>query len=304
MGSENYMTEANNIGPAHRSNASGIEHGSGLRSGGDTKNNTGLRSQNANITNSSPTRGSGYKTSSASPFGERASNTNTLNVSIDSPGRWNKFNTSPRRRNDTPSASAARVGSPFAKPTLSFTIFEDKVAPHRDVNEMPPTNKLNHNDQENILQPKKTTFNAISRMSSEGIRRPLANLSMKDFPGYVGGVTLTELYQPPNFENDFKSIHKFLGFPNYVSPVKKDHYLVKTDAEGVFSGFKNEAFNFNNTSNDVFDLQNPPSTPTKRLVKSSLTTHIIRKHHRSLSVGKNDSKLKLIRKNNFSILSS
>lgn len=249
------------------------------------KNNTGLRSQNASVTNSSPIR---KKPNMSSPFGVRTTNLNH------SPGKWSQ-SSSPRRR-DTKSASAVSMGSPFTKPILSFTIFEDKVAPHRDINGTPLSNKINHNDQENILQPKKTST-TIPRMAAD--RKPLSNLSITDFPGYVGGSALTELYQPPNFENDFKSIHKFLGCPSYVSPVKKDRYLVETAAEGVFSGFRDA----DNDSNEVFDLENPPATPTKSH-KSLLTTHMIRKHRRSLSVGKNDSKLKLIRKNNFSILST
>ncbi|EGW30447.1 uncharacterized protein SPAPADRAFT_63282 [Spathaspora passalidarum NRRL Y-27907] len=183
-------------------------------------------------------------------------------------------------------APARNTPSPPKKSTgLNFTIWEDKTEkPEFPEQEYPCSNKQNNHDQENILQPKK---NDIIRSS---VRSPLADLSINEYPGFVsyGGpeFKLGELYQPPNFNNEFKSLHKHSSLPNYLTPSRKhsgrDKYL-------VVSG----------TTPDIDETELLLIEKQQRL-----SNKVIRKHTRSLSVGKNEAKLSLIRKNNFSILSN
>lgn len=125
-----------------------------------------------------------------------------------------------------------------------------------------------HHDQENILQPKKI-------QPTRSNRRVLQPLNIKQFPGFITYTNsqpqkLTELYQPKNFDNINHSMHKFTKLPNYVTPPRSSSkYLVKTNLE------------------DDLEL---------KLINKSL--HLKK---RSMSVGKNDLKANLIRKNGFKI---
>lgn len=135
-----------------------------------------------------------------------------------------------------------------------------------DIVGTPTSNKLNHNDQENILQPKLTCIR-------RGHHAPLQDLSINSFKGYITseGVTtqLDELYEPFNFDNEFKSAHRFNNIPPFVTPVKKDKYLAK-------SGQKEWKCGENG----------------------------VRKHTRSLSAGMNETKRDLVQKPKFAILTN
>ncbi|KAI5956884.1 hypothetical protein KGF54_000502 [Candida jiufengensis] len=166
----------------------------------------------------------------------------------------------------SPKKSISKPSTPSKKKssTLGFTIWEDKqITTTQEVVGTPTSNKQNHNDQENILQPKKIhNIRSIQR-------QPLSNLNISEFKGYITKnnetTQLTELYNSPNFNNDFKSLHKFNNLPCFVTPTKKEKYLTSS---------------------------------------STSSNYCIQKHKRSLSVGHNDSKLDLIKKNGFTILSN
>lgn len=180
---------------------------------------------------------------------------------ISSPFKVSPSKLSPLRKVAKVSAKRKITNSP------SFQIWEDPT-PYQDTKVDVATI---HHDQENILQPKKL---AISRSN----RQVLQPLSINKYPGYISYNSttthqLTELYQPPNFNNQNNSLHKFTKLPNFVTPPRKlNKYLVK--------------------SNDTDDLE-------LHLLKKS--QRLTRKHQRSNSVGKNDLKLNLITKNGFSI---
>lgn len=193
-----------------------------------------------------------------------------------------------------------------------FTIFEDKEY-LRDVLDKQPAaeeqgiaigkenenmhivssnpSELNHDDQENILQVKQQTRDL---KQSHFLRRvPLSDLSIEDFPGYIkcDGSTnqLRELYQPANFQSLLNSVHRLnISLPSYTTPPRSrlhcdfvaNRYLVKSRAKDVQSGL-----------NDVENM----------LIHKS---DLIRQRKRSYSVGKNERKLNLIKKNNFAIASS
>ncbi|KAG2733189.1 hypothetical protein G9P44_004179 [Scheffersomyces stipitis] len=215
----------------------------------------------------------------------------------------------PSRKNGTPifvssklspvKAIPSRLTPSPKKPKLNFTIWEDKAQPQQpEISEdYIFSNKQNHNDQENILQPKKNPAVTVNRRSPT--REPLGNLNIHDFPGHVtyGSATslqLTELYQPTHYNNEFKSLHKFSNIPSFLTPTRKNNsnmekYLVKSSS-AVY------------TEDDEIDLELDDAEMT--LVKKQLTQNSTRKHRRSYSVGKNDSKSGLIRRNNFTILSN
>ncbi|RCK57463.1 hypothetical protein Cantr_06773 [Candida viswanathii] len=228
--------------------------------------------------------------------------------SVLSPKPSNISNASPlgkryTRLTPSPIKHSFKSGSPSPKKaSLGFTIWEDKVDNSNtttDVVGQTTSNKLNHNDQENILQPKK---DAIVRHNK---RQVLANLSINEYKGYitVSGTRsqLTELYQPINFDNEFKSLHKQLNLPSYLTPSRRnrDKYLVKSGIDEI------EEENISDEEDgDDDDEVEVLLTKKKQQRVSSGQTRVIRKHTRSMSLGKNDAKLNLIRKNKFSILSN
>ncbi|KAI5970023.1 hypothetical protein CANMA_000926 [Candida margitis] len=189
-----------------------------------------------------------------------------------SPQRKN-FAAGPKYANKSPMRSGSQVRTPSPKKpkpaaSLGFTIWEDNVDnTSHDVVGTPTSNKANHNDQENILQPKQTCHRS-------GHRTPLQDLSINSFKGYIssGGVTtqLDDPYQPLHFDNGFRSAHRFNNLPPFVTPVKKDRYLAKS---GRVDEWKVEASS-------------------------------VRKHGRSLSVGMNEAKRDLVQKPKFAISAS
>lgn len=145
----------------------------------------------------------------------------------------------------------------------NFQIWEDPK-PRQDANV--EVDNI-HQDQENILQPKKISIHRSNRV-------PLQPLSINEYPGFISygstSAQLTQLYQPSNYDNLSKSIHKFTNLPNFVTPPRKtNRYLVK--------------------SNEIDELDLHLSRKSNKL------------HQRSNSVGKNDLKLNLIKKNSFAI---
>lgn len=161
------------------------------------------------------------------------------------------------------------------KPRLTFTIYEDAV-PHKKRTPSPVrSNRLDHNDQENILQPKPLNLKQYGT-----VRKPLTNLDINEYPGYINyalgpSLQLKEVYYPPNFRNDSTNLHKFTQLPNFVTPPRRnlqhnDTYLVK-------------------------------SVEDEETILLSKQRALLRKK-RSMSVGRNSGKLPLIRKNPFPIV--
>lgn len=219
---------------------------------------------------------------------------------------YNHTSTSPSRTSQKKFVSPKKPHSPNK---LGFTIFEDAVY-YRDTlmedDSSPDTetkgkendnihavsevcNKLNHDDQENILQPLRKLHTL--RQASLPRRMPLSNLNINEYGGYVTynqfPIQLNELYQPPNYQNEQKSTHKFNAkLPCFITPPRSNtqnltsKYLVKSTIE-------EEPF----CEEDEVELR---LTQKQDAIKKK----------RSMSVGKNDSKLKLIKKNNFLILSN
>ncbi|KAG7661751.1 uncharacterized protein J8A68_004699 [[Candida] subhashii] len=208
----------------------------------------------------------------------------------------------------SPSKSQSSSASPVRKqPKLTFSIWEDQ--PNQEDrtetiedDEEPISNKQNNHDQENILQPKK---HEISRF--QAIRKPLAPLSINEFPGFVSFANssiprqLTQLYHPPNFNNEFKSLHKKSNLPSFVTPSRRnrDKYLVVSNRKSL-----DECPFDEDEDNDIDETELYLIKKQQQRLSSTVRNNIIRKHTRSLSVGKNESKLSLIRKNNFTIVSN
>ncbi|KAI5952920.1 hypothetical protein KGF57_004126 [Candida theae] len=208
--------------------------------------------------------------STPSPTKRSALSPKVFNVNPLSPQRKSIASVT-REYSKSPFRSVSEVRTPSPKKHKAaaapgFTIWEDKVdnSSHSIVG-TPISNKLNHNDQENILQPKITCIRS-------GPRSPLGDLSINSFKGFVtsNGVTtqLDELFQPATFENEFRSTHRFNNLPSFATPVKKDKYLAKS---GQKSGYEIAA---------------------------------IKKHKRSYSAGTNVAKRDLIQKPKFAISSS
>ena len=227
------------------------------------------------------------------------------NITNNNSSLGKRFNTS-SRLTPSPSKSGYNRSSTTPSPkkqTLGFIIWEDKVDKSNSTTDIigtPTSNKLNHNDQENILQPKK-----VENKRFHNHRQPLSNLSINEFKGFIStnGATpiqLIELYQPINFDNEFKSLHKQLNIPSYLTPsrISRDKYLVKSGIDEIDEEMEDEMELL------LSRKQKQRSTSLATKTNNINKTHLIRKHTRSLSVGKNDSKLNLIRKNKFSILSN
>lgn len=219
----------------------------------------------------------------------------------------NTNNISPTKKNQVKKVVSPKKTRPSKE--LNFSIFEDDVY-YRDtlvddsrpdtetlgkennnieaVSE--PCNKLNHRDQENILQPK--IKQSTLKQASIAQRKPLSNLNINEFAGYVTynqfPRQLNELYQPPNYQNDLKSIHKFnTKLPCFVTPPRSNLQNDLTSKYLVKSAIEEEPFNEDD-----------------EVEKHLMQKHSSIKKRRSLSVGKNDSKFKLIKKNKFQILTN
>ncbi|CAK9440095.1 uncharacterized protein LODBEIA_P41950 [Lodderomyces beijingensis] len=198
-----------------------------------------------------------------SPLGKSGTSSLPRTKSLSSTNSFNFFKTA----SPSPNKKVA------ISPSLGFSIWEDSPKPApaaASARDFPPatSNKLNHNDQENILQPKQ-----VPVYRSIGARKPLMDLSVNKYRGYVtqGSTTqqLTTLYEPANFNNDFKSLHKFTDAPGFVTPSRTNRgkYLVRSLSSEKISGR-------------------------------------VQKHSRSMSLGKNEMKRTLIKKNSFPILSN
>lgn len=198
---------------------------------------------------------------------------------------------------------------PLSAGELGFKIFEDEVY-YRDTLEdddkmdietagqenykiqpAPVCNKLNHFDQENVLQPK--LKQRTLKQASHTKRTPLSNLNINEYAGYVTynqfPIQLNEMYQPPNYHNEQKTTHKFnTKLPCFITPPRTNgHQDLITSKYLVKSSIEEEPFN----EEDEIEC---------RLIEKQN----LMKKKRSLSVGKNDAKFKLIKKNNFQILSN
>lgn len=163
----------------------------------------------------------------------------------------------------------------------AFAIYEDKPEEYAKyhLGVAQDANVL-HDDKENVLQPKGAAA-SVPRTH----RMVLGNLSIGDFPGHVacdgnGGKPsqLHTLYQPQNYNNELRSVHKFNHLPSFITPprdaMRKILYL--------------------STTNEDDDVE-------KRLVAKLCE---IMKRKRSMSVGMNRGKAHLVTKNKFKILST
>lgn len=103
---------------------------------------------------------------------------------------------------------------------LAFHIYEDSSEEHALHHKRGGAADV-HDDKENVLQPK-----VLAQQPRTMPRRPLANLSIADYPGYVtsvlllrrGPVRLHTVYQPANYNNEAGLVHKFNGLPSYITP--------------------------------------------------------------------------------------
>ncbi|KAI3402490.2 hypothetical protein KGF56_004731 [Candida oxycetoniae] len=199
------------------------------------------------------------------------------------------INRSPTKSIVKSASSSPKKSKSSTTSLLGFSIWEDKkaVSSTVEMTERPKSNKLNHNDQENILQPKK-----IKNLRSFK-RKPLGDLSINEYKGFVTcgddtTMSLTELYQPMNFDNESRSLHRFDGLPGFVTPSRRNNrnkYLSKSLSWGGEKGGLARQVNggVGVGANGVYMIQ---------------------KHSRSSSLGRNEAKRSLIKKNNFSILAT
>lgn len=164
-----------------------------------------------------------------------------------------------------------------ASSSLGFTIYEDKPEEHAKHHQTQNADET-HDDKENILQPKIMAL----KQTSMATRSPLANLSISEYPGYLISDshqrTLKEVYQPRNYNNESRTVHKFNRLPSYITPprnaMKKILYLTM--------------------SNEDDDVE-------RRLASKHRD---IMRRKRSMSVGVNKGKAHLVVKNNFKVLSA
>lgn len=188
---------------------------------------------------------------------------------------------------------------------LSFTIFEDKKVDQttREFNDLDIEGKENTNtktkqtkhnlEQENILQPTLKTF---KQNTLHLTRTPLGQLDIDEFKGQIiqNGIieNLSIPFVPKHFENDSNSAHKFHhNLPSFVSPMKSNtRFLFKSGLNVIHDGLEENEFN----ADDELEYN---------LLQKSLALKR-NGHQRSFSLGKNDLKHGLIKKNGFTILSN
>lgn len=144
---------------------------------------------------------------------------------------------------------------------------------------------LVNDDKENILQPKIMGL----KQNNYTYRRPLANLSIQKYPGYVsavgqlrhGRLKLTTLYHPKNFQNASGSLHKFNDLPSYVTPPRNSlAKILHRSGTGALAD-----------DEEVDELE--------QMLLTKLRETLRRK--RSMSVGKNRGKIHLVTKPKFEI---
>ncbi|KAG7194929.1 uncharacterized protein KQ657_004037 [Scheffersomyces spartinae] len=210
------------------------------------------------------------------------SNRNTPSPKRPKPSTSNNHNPFVDVKLEYSNVSVRNSPSPTRKHPISFEIFEDK-RPYKRVSTTSTTslsNKSNHNDQENILQPKMrliadsvTATTNTPPTTTPMTRSPLSDLNIAKFPGYIHypqsrrQIQLTDLYVSQTHNNDFNSLHKKLDFPCYLTPPRdqRSKYLVRSNNDDVM------------------------------MIKRAA-------HRRSSSVGKNESKKTLLKKNAFKII--
>lgn len=140
-----------------------------------------------------------------------------------------------------------------------------------------------NDDKENILQPK--VMGLLQHNYTH--RRPLAPLSIQKFPGYASSVgqlrrgrqRLTTIYQPKNFQNESRSVHKFSTLPSFVTPPRNSLTRI-LHRSGSNAG-----------DDEVDDLEQMLIAKLKEVARRK----------RAMSVGANRGKQHLIRKVNFTI---
>ncbi|CAH6720111.1 hypothetical protein CLIB1444_03S04632 [[Candida] jaroonii] len=210
----------------------------------------------------------------------------------DSPSKRIRYNGSPIRSHKK--SSSLSTASPNK---LQFKIFEDPIVSNTvdHFNDLEVDGKENlqtkdsksqtndFNEQENILQPKLKHL----PQTNNTFRSPLSNLSINEYPGFINfdnfskPQQLNEPFIPKNFKNESNSIHKFYNnYPSYISPMKSNNKF-------LFKSVESNEFN----EDDALEQD---------LFKKS----VLIRRKRSLSLGKNDLKLSLIKKNDFTILSN
>lgn len=164
-----------------------------------------------------------------------------------------------------------------------FQIYEDKPEEHAKYHkrQLHDAEEVS-DDKENILQPKGKSLSQVPRTH----RKPLSNLSISEFPGYLasdalfgsGPQKLGHVYQPKNYNNESRTVHKFNQLPSFITPprnaMKKILYLT---------------------------MEGEDDDVEHRLVAK---LREVMRRKRSMSVGINKGKAHLIAKNKFKILSN
>lgn len=167
--------------------------------------------------------------------------------------------------------------TPRKRPTLGFTIYEDKPEEYAKHHQTQNSDEI-HDDKENILQPK------VMALKQTGTRTPLVDLSILEYPGFLVSETYThqkkldQVYQPKNYNNESRTVHKYNRLPSYITPPR--NAMKKILYQSV-----------PNADDDV----------ERRLASKHRD---IMRRKRSMSVGVNKGKVHLVAKNNFEILST
>lgn len=218
---------------------------------------------------------------------------------------------SPKKRSDlnsaTPSPEKSASNSPFSRnnpfqslpvklsrtlldlsqrkstPGPNFTIYED--TPEEQQKFRGTHNSVhvsaNSDDKENVLKPKKIGL----KQSAYTHRKPLGNLSIDKFPGYIHGRTsltrgpirLTEMYYPSTQNNEAQTLHKFNRLPSYITPPR-------------------------NALNKILYRSNCDDDEVERKLVAKLMD--VSRRKRLMSVGVNKGKAHLVTKNKFKIMSN
>lgn len=237
-----------------------------------------LGSKESNIDSVSPTKSAKSRSSSSSPFKSSPS----------------------KRTRVSPTKFIPKSNPIAAKPSkpIDFTIYEDacnktikefndlEVSGKENSSSEQSKSKYSFNEQENILQPKYKYLPQQNLL----VRKPLMVLNPNEFKGFLmvndTVEQLTEPFVPKTFKNESNTIHKFHnGMPSYVSPMKSSKFLFKSSA------IKETEFN------DDDELEH-------NLLRKLLLIKRNKFHKRSFSLGKNDLKHDLIKKNGFTILTN
>lgn len=187
-------------------------------------------------------------------------------------------------------------------------------------------------DKENILNVRNLNFKQDKRTkySTNNIYQndchkliPLNDLDINKYPGYINfgffngekkefitskNIKLVDRYEPSNYKNDFNSNHKYLDIPSYLTPTKRStqkNYLYRSQI------CHDKKLKKKSDSCELFNQKMAVETKNKDLSMNYKSELLSNKHEfdqnfsnrkRSFSLGKNNTKLDLIKKNNFIIL--